>query len=311
MAKARPITDVAPDMPLGAFAARVIEVRADEAQALLGDVSRNGTPEDVHARRVALRRLRTAIEVFQPALPKRAKAVRRELKEVFGALGPRRDADVALEALAALEPELVAADRPGWKGLVAEFEAERDAAPALGDAESALRAGGDAALLCAAARERGGPPAATALRGVARKRLKAVRRRLPALQEARDAESLHNLRVAAKRLRYVLEAAAPALGTPADDGARVARGLQSVLGDLHDCDVMLPRLEAHRRALRAADVAAVLAGGSPVSGARYRGVQAVETRLRARREELRRRAAAGHAEALAGLDRLATALEAP
>ncbi len=102
VAKALPISDVAPETPLGVFAARVIEVRSGEVRALAA--TPNGGPEGVHDRRVAIRRLRTALEVFAPALPKEAKAARRRLKTSFDALGPRRDADVAIEALRALAP---------------------------------------------------------------------------------------------------------------------------------------------------------------------------------------------------------------
>jgi CHAD domain-containing protein len=53
----------------------------------------------------------------------------------------------------------------------------------------------------------------------------------------------HDLRIAVKRLRYVLEIFAPCLGEEAKDAGRVAKGLQSALGDLHDCDLMLPKVE--------------------------------------------------------------------
>jgi CHAD domain-containing protein len=132
---------------------------------------------------------------------------------------------------------------------------------------------------------------------------------LSALEDPRDAEALHDLRIAAKRLRYVLEAAAPALGPAALDGAKAARELQTVLGDLHDTDVLLPRVAAHRRALRAEDVAAVRAGGDTPNAARYRGVQAVDTRLRARRAALREQAASRRAPIGEQLDRAAAALE--
>lgn len=52
----------------------------------------------------------------------------------------------------------------------------------------------------------------------------------------------HDLRIAAKRLRYLLEILGPCLGGEADAARRTARELQSVLGDLHDCDLMLPRV---------------------------------------------------------------------
>jgi CHAD domain-containing protein len=308
MAKALPISDVAAETPFGAFAARVIEVRAGEVEALLAEPSVNGGAEHVHDRRVAIRRLRTAIEVFEPTLPKRARTVRRELKGVFSALGPRRDADVALEALRELEPELAAADLPGFRGLLAVFEAQGAAAAGALDTEAALKAGAAAGALATRALERGGPPAGKALGRLAARRLDDVRGRLVALDDPTDADALHGLRIAAKRLRYVLEAAAPALGAVAEDGARVARELQTVLGDVHDCDVLLPRLREHRRELRAADVAAVRSGRRPANAARYRGLQTVDTHLRARRDGLRAQAAAGRAASAAELDRVSAVL---
>ena len=53
----------------------------------------------------------------------------------------------------------------------------------------------------------------------------------------------HDLRIAAKRLRYVLEIFAPCLGDEAKAARDAAKRLQSVLGDLHDCDLMLTRVE--------------------------------------------------------------------
>jgi CHAD domain-containing protein len=53
----------------------------------------------------------------------------------------------------------------------------------------------------------------------------------------------HEMRIAAKRLRYVLEIFAPCLGEEANEARSAAKRLQSVLGDLHDCDLMLPKVE--------------------------------------------------------------------
>jgi CHAD domain-containing protein len=55
--------------------------------------------------------------------------------------------------------------------------------------------------------------------------------------------SQHDMRIAAKRLRYVLELFAPGLGEEAEEARRATQRLQSVLGDLHDCDLMLPKVE--------------------------------------------------------------------
>ncbi|MGI8845570.1 MAG: CHAD domain-containing protein [Thermoleophilaceae bacterium] len=119
-----------------------------------------------------------------------------------------------------------------------------------------------------------------------------------ALDESRP-KKLHDMRIAAKRLRYVLEIARPALGAGASDGARAAKKLQEILGDIHDCDEMLPRVEEHARRLRAADVDALtaragarardldptLASTAPNLD-RYRGLEALAAHVRARRRVL-------------------------
>lgn len=53
----------------------------------------------------------------------------------------------------------------------------------------------------------------------------------------------HDMRIAAKRLRYVLEIFQTCLGEEAAEARRAAKQLQSVLGDLHDCDLMRDKVE--------------------------------------------------------------------
>jgi CHAD domain-containing protein len=74
--------------------------------------------------------------------------------------------------------------------------------------------------------------------------------RLDELRDLADAalspeasEAQHNLRIAAKRLRYVLEIFESCLGEEAKAARGAVKRLQSVLGDLHDCDLMLIRVE--------------------------------------------------------------------
>jgi CHAD domain-containing protein len=59
--------------------------------------------------------------------------------------------------------------------------------------------------------------------------------------EAVDAQ--HDMRIAAKRLRYALEIVGPCIGEEARTARQAAKELQSVLGDLHDCDLMLSKAE--------------------------------------------------------------------
>ncbi len=76
------------------------------------------------------------------------------------------------------------------------------------------------------------------------------------------ATAQHDTRIAAKRLRYVLEITEACFGSDAVAARHAARELQTVLGDIHDCDVMLPRAE---------------------------GIESLSTLLRTRRELLFRR----------------------
>jgi hypothetical protein len=110
---------------------------------------------------------------------------------------------------------------------------------------------------------------------------------------------LHDLRIAAKRLRYVLEIARPALGTGATDGVRTAKALQTLLGEIHDCDEMLPRVHEHAARLRredreylrshagrnARDLRPELAPTAP-NVERYRGLETLSAHLAARRQVL-------------------------
>jgi CHAD domain len=108
----------------------------------------------------------------------------------------------------------------------------------------------------------------------------------------------HDMRIAAKRLRYILEATEFCFGRAGPSARRRAKELQDVLGELHDCDEMLPRVEHHLAELRSADAAAVreragdasdldpaLAAGAPHRTA-YRGLEVLAVYIEARRRLL-------------------------
>lgn len=56
---------------------------------------------------------------------------------------------------------------------------------------------------------------------------------------------LHDMRIACKRLRYLLEIFGVAFTTDLDPFTEEVKGLQDILGDIHDCDVQVPMLEEH------------------------------------------------------------------
>jgi CHAD domain-containing protein len=100
---------------------------------------------------------------------------------------------------------------------------------------------------------------------------------------------LHSMRIAAKRVRYILEAAEPIFGEPAQRGVKTMKQVQDVLGEIHDCDELLPLVERHTEKLRAEDDAAALAGEQLPNRRKYRGLEALRAHTVAERERLSRR----------------------
>ena len=108
----------------------------------------------------------------------------------------------------------------------------------------------------------------------------------PDVYDPARVERLHDMRIAAKRLRYVLEVTGELFGPYARTAGKRVKELQDLLGAIHDCDVLVPRVEALLEELRADDVRAVVAGGEPRHGDDFRGLGLLVVRTRARRESL-------------------------
>jgi len=132
---------------------------------------------------------------------------------------------------------------------------------------------------------------------VVRTRLDELYSFIPAALDSTRVETLHDMRIAAKRLRYALEMTEPCFGAGARRGAAEARGLQGVLGEIHDCDELLPRVRRAMKTLRAEDVDALigLAGADDLdpqtvrtapNRARHRGLTTLIVYLEARRKTL-------------------------
>jgi CHAD domain-containing protein len=113
---------------------------------------------------------------------------------------------------------------------------------------------------------------------------------MPRAADPGEVVALHDMRIAAKRLRYVLEVTGPCFGAYADSAVKLVKDLQDLLGEIHDCDVQLPEVAAFLEELMAEDAAA--AGASPQDLAKtpnrraYAGLVALQVHLRARRREL-------------------------
>jgi CHAD domain-containing protein len=113
---------------------------------------------------------------------------------------------------------------------------------------------------------------------------------MPKAEDPAEVVALHDMRIAAKRLRYVLEVTGPCFGSYASSAVKLVKDLQDLLGEIHDCDVQLPEVAAFLEELMAEDAAA--AGASPRDLAKtpnrrtYAGLVALQVHLRARRREL-------------------------
>ena len=144
-------------------------------------------------------------------------------------------------------------------------------------------------------------PLDEALRRIVAVRLAELHSFEHAVHDPDAVDELHDMRIAAKRLRYVLEMSEPVFGPPAREGAKRAKKLQDVLGEIHDCDEHLPRIERHLARLRAEDAEAVRRGAASNASdldpaavrqapnrRRYGGLESLATYVRARRAVLYR-----------------------
>ena len=126
MAKPRDVKGLHCDDPFGSVAARVVSVRADELLEHSEGAQDIETIENLHAMRVASRRLRATMEVFAPCFPRKPyRKALKEVKAIADALGERRDRDVSIRDLRHVESSLGAAERTGIEGLVGQLQVEQ------------------------------------------------------------------------------------------------------------------------------------------------------------------------------------------
>jgi CHAD domain-containing protein len=118
---------------------------------------------------------------------------------------------------------------------------------------------------------------------------------MPAAADPGEVVALHDMRIAAKRLRYILEVTGPCFGPYATKATKMVKQLQDLLGEIHDCDVQIPETAAFSERLLKTDAAALreaageaddldpaLLKQAPHARA-HAGVAALQAHLRARR----------------------------
>jgi CHAD domain-containing protein len=214
-------------------------------------------PEGVHDMRVASRRVRSALRDFVPYLPKtKVSGSVRQLKEIADKLGAVRDYDVAIIALEKLQtnatPEVSAGVqriidaqkarlRPARKDLIRTISHKK-----ISELKPAFLKAVETAVLPPTSRKtktrtsrKSGASYKVFARATLLKRIKELEALSPSLFEPQKIEPLHEMRIAAKRLRYALDLFANCWGESLGVFSRQVAQLQSSLGELHDCDLWI------------------------------------------------------------------------
>ena len=222
---------------------RVLDARLQSSAPRV--VASSNDEHAVHDLRVALRRSRIVLQVGRRVLGRfHADEARRALRDVQRATGDLRDEEVLLELFGSL-----AVEETGIAAWVESRRArERRLRRALvravqsGQLETGRRM--LAALLAFPVK----PSRDRRLAKLARRAVEKSRREVFRLRSAPmdDGEALHRLRIAYKRLRYVVETFAEVLPPDLAALAQPASRFQSRLGDLHDVDVAIATVRRAR-----------------------------------------------------------------
>jgi CHAD domain-containing protein len=228
---------------------------------------RREEPDSVHQMRMCARRLRSVLATGQKLFDDGAVSeVRAELRWLSEVLGSARDPEVIhdrLRELLAKEPDALvfgpAAQRIGNELDATSAAGRRAVLEALdGDRYASLISRLEALMQAPPLTEKAAGDARKTMRKLVSRDTKRVRRRVRELEArpdggsgeaspapggpARDA-GLHEVRKAAKRLRYAAEAAEPVAGRKAARMAKRAHKLQQILG-LHQDSVVARKLLA-------------------------------------------------------------------
>ena len=255
MADAKWITELIGEMPSGAAARRVLEVRLRAVIERLPAALENSADdsEHVHQLRVCTRRAGAALRIFDDCLPeKAAKRLRKNLRTMRRAAGGARDWDVFLEMIAGRAARAKPEQKPGLDFLVGYGQARRALAQhdlhELGPKTAAEFPEFVRDILDKIDPNRPREP----LRDRAVPLLADLTKELEvaAAGDLTDYERLHAVRILGKQLRYAMELFAVCF----DDEFRETRypaivEMQDILGRANDSRVAVDRLLAIKAAL--------------------------------------------------------------
>jgi len=247
MAKAKRIKGIKCNDVAGEGIRLVLATRFQEMHGFRDVALDFSDPEGVHSMRVASRRLRSALRDFTPYIRRRDLAeLLKQTKNIAACLGEVRDQDVAIAALEKLEKRAPEEASAALKQMIDTRKIVRDEAreklkSILGtnhDFASPFTAGIDTAVTS----PKQANPRVTFQQmseAVIVERLKDLEDLSNSLYKPFEVESLHEMRITAKRLRYALELFQQCWGHSLSSYAKKIAAMQKALGDLHDCDVWI------------------------------------------------------------------------
>ncbi len=231
----------------------VLETRFEEMYGFRQAALDWADPEGVHSMRVASRRLRSAMRDFMPYLRQRGlTSVLKQTKHIANALGEVRDQDVAIVALEKIRKQASAEVAGALQQLIDERKERRN--ESRDDLSSVLVANEmktakiEFMRRIEKATPLRNPPSQTELTfskmsaAVILDRLKELEKLSESLYKPFEIESLHDMRIAAKRLRYALELFQQCWGRSLQTFAKNAARMQTALGEVHDCDVWIENI---------------------------------------------------------------------
>jgi CHAD domain-containing protein len=223
---------------------------ARRASALKRHVSQavNGRPRGVHQARVASRRLREAVPVLTSGVKNtKAKKARGKIRRLTKALGTVRELDVTLQVL----DELAARDslpRPALEEVRAHVVLERDERRAEMleriDDVNLEKLDRRLASVVEAVGESDSEEWRDALGSRLVKRAKVLASAIADAGHVYSPEPLHQVRIAAKKLRYAMELALDTGIKAAAAPLRLVKNAQDTLGRLHDLQVLQTHVAA-------------------------------------------------------------------
>ncbi len=244
-----------PETPAGDAAAAILQAKARKMFALEKAAASGADADAVHDMRVASRRLRASMQIFEPLY--RRKSFRRWYgigRGVTKSLGKVRDADVFIEAFRRLtrKRSLTDGQRIAIAYIVGHRQGERIKYVARLNRRLAKMdlAGAQKGFSRFASKHRESPFVSAPLSEFARdtvpQRFESVLGYLPAALVPENSEAQHAMRIEFKQLRYAIETLSPCFDGDVDEVIALTKEFQDALGDLHDYDVFIETVRTIR-----------------------------------------------------------------